>query len=316
MAEIHSEGVQADQAPSSQRVLTPAEMPIDYVGVWRSPASWIAPPVGVIAVVLGASGGFGAASFDFDGLGEVIGMTTFIFGILLAFSLERSRSRLAAVAEMLKRQDAALASIRSLVVEFSEDESDIARLIDLHLQDQVDYRLVDYVKTAASFGSLADRIRDIRPNGSREELVYDHLLGATGSLGADRSQLEAMVGRSVTLAEWVGLIALLAVQLMLIALVGSMGLLAALTGALVAAVLVLLFHVLWKLDRLRFQEDAWVWTPLSSLFEHLGDEPPYYPAPAVGDRRCEPRGVVRIATYGHGYPDMSGKEIALVRFEP
>ncbi|MCP4304338.1 MAG: hypothetical protein GY788_05560 [bacterium] len=118
----------------------------------------------------------------------------------------------------------------------------------------------------------------------------------------------------MTTAEWVGLMALLMLQLALLAAVGSATALAAVGSAVVGAVLALLFVVMWELDRLRFQEDAWAWIPLASLFRNLGDELPYYPAPAIGAGRCRPSGRVRVASYPEPYPDMSGKVINVVDF--
>ncbi|MCP4304339.1 MAG: hypothetical protein GY788_05565 [bacterium] len=134
----------------------------------RRSAAWVFIPASAAVVVAGVALALDPSSVESNQVGELTGMTTFILGVLVAFSLDRSRTRLSTIAEMLKRQDAALSSIRSLVVIFPGDEPAVAALIDAHLQDQVDYRIPDFAKTSESFGALADRVRDIYPSSTRE----------------------------------------------------------------------------------------------------------------------------------------------------
>src|SRR5271155_1239277 len=71
-------------------------------------------------------------------------MAAFLFGVLLAFTIARTRERLAMVQDLLAKGNSSLLSIHQLVTVFSESEcAGIRVLIDRQLTDQIDYRLVD-----------------------------------------------------------------------------------------------------------------------------------------------------------------------------
>src|SRR3984957_1800084 len=72
-------------------------------------------------------------------------MATFLFGALLAFTIVRTRERLALVHDLIAKGNASLFSTHQLMAVFPERErTHVRRLIDQHLTEQIDYRLVDY----------------------------------------------------------------------------------------------------------------------------------------------------------------------------
>ena len=71
-------------------------------------------------------------------------IASFLFGILMAFTIVRTRERLALVQDLVSKGNASLLAIHSLMDVFPEDERSLVRdLIDRQLTDQIDYRLVD-----------------------------------------------------------------------------------------------------------------------------------------------------------------------------
>src|SRR5580704_9959659 len=69
-------------------------------------------------------------------------MATFLFGALLAFTIVRTRERLAKVHDLIAKSHASLFSIYQMMAVFDEDDRRRVRsLIDRHLMDQIDFRL-------------------------------------------------------------------------------------------------------------------------------------------------------------------------------
>jgi hypothetical protein len=70
-------------------------------------------------------------------------MAAFLFGALLAFTIVRTRERLALVHGLVSKGNSSLFSIFQMMAVFGEeDRLRIRSLIDRHLTDQIDYRLV------------------------------------------------------------------------------------------------------------------------------------------------------------------------------
>ena len=71
-------------------------------------------------------------------------MAAFLFGVLMAFTIARTRERLALIQDLVAKGNAALLSIHQMMEVFGEgDRNRVRQLIDRQLTDQIDYRLVD-----------------------------------------------------------------------------------------------------------------------------------------------------------------------------
>ena len=96
-------------------------------------------------------------------------MAAFLFGALLAFTIVRTRERLALVHGLVAKGNSSLFSIHQMMAVFGEDDRiRIRPLIDRHLTDQIDYRLVDYHAASPSYLELMDarlRPRSRHPPG-------------------------------------------------------------------------------------------------------------------------------------------------------
>src|SRR5215472_7431260 len=145
-------------------------------------------------------------------------MAAFLFGVLLAFTIVRTRERLALVQDLVARDNSALFSIHQLVAVFGEEDREHVReLVDEHLTDQIDYRLVDYHLAAASNQRLVDAVYALDPQGAQQESVYKELVALGISMTADRANIEAATGQALSPIEWTGLLLLLLLLVSLIA---------------------------------------------------------------------------------------------------
>jgi hypothetical protein len=229
-------------------------------------------------------------------------MAAFLFGVLLAFTIVRTRERLARVQDLVAKGDSSLFSIYQMMAIFAEDDRKRVRdLIDAHLTDQIDYRLVDHHLATPSYLQLTDAVHALEPVTPRQEAAYKELLSLCISMRADRALVEAATGQAMSPLEWTGLHLLLLVLLALMAVLPGGTVLGALVAGTLAATLVTLMILLRKLDLLRWHERVTIWEPTARLFRSM-DRDPYVPRLVVDAGRYRPNGRVRVVDYPDPYP--------------
>jgi len=239
-------------------------------------------------------------------------MAAFLFGVLLAFTIVRTRERLALVQDLVAKGNASLFSIHQMMAAFGPDDRRRLRdLIDRHLTDQIDYRLVDYHLATTSYLQLTDAVYALEPTNSREEAVYKELVALCIDMGGYRALIEAATGQDMSPLEWCGLILLLLVLLGLIAVLPGGTVLGALVAGVLSATLVTLMILLRKLDLLRWHEQVTIWEPTTRLFRNMGQHP-YVPREVIDNGRYRPTGPVRVVDYPDLYPIRATKIITVV----
>jgi hypothetical protein len=229
-------------------------------------------------------------------------MAAFLFGALLAFTIVRTRERLARVHDLVAKGNAGLFSIHQMVVVFAEsDRARVRALIDRYLTDQIDYRLVDYHAATPSFLELMAAVYALEPGTRQEEVVYKELVQLGVDIGQDRALIEAATGQAMSPIEWSGLLLLLAVLLSLIVVLPGGTALGAVVAGVLAGSLVTLMTLLRRLDLLRWHERVTIWEPTTRLFRSMGSDP-YVPREAIDSGRYRPTGRVRVVDYPDPYP--------------
>jgi len=267
--------------------------------VWPAVLSGLA--VGVASFLIGSSRG------DVRVDVAMASMAAFLFGVLLAFTIVRTRERLALVQDLVARDNSALFSIHQLVAVFGEEEREnIRELVDEHLTDQIDYRLVDYHMAAASNQRLVDAVYALEPQGPQQESVYKELVALGINMTADRANIEAATGQALSPIEWTGLLLLLLLLVALIAVLPGGTVLGSIVAGVLAGTLVTFMVLLRKLDRLRWHEVVTIWEPTTRLFRKMGYDP-YVPRYVIESGRYRPTGRVRVVEYPDPYPMRASK---------
>jgi hypothetical protein len=240
----------------------------------------------------------------------MVSMAAFLFGILLAFTIARTRERLALVQDLVATGNAILHTIHQSVAVFGDDEALRVRdLIDRHLISQIDYQLVDYHRATASHLELMEEVYALVPRNRQQESVYRVLVDLCARLEVDRALIEAATGQELSSLEWSGLFLLLFLLLGLIAVLPGGTVLGALVSGVTAGTLVTLMILLRKLDLLRWHERVSIWEPTARLFRSMGRDP-YVPRDVIRSGRFQPRGSVRVVDYPDPYPNRSTKIVA------
>jgi hypothetical protein len=238
-------------------------------------------------------------------------MAAFLFGVLLAFTISRTRERLAQVQDLLAKGNAALLSVHQMVAVFDTDaQRRVRELIDRQLTDQIDYRLVDGHRAGRSNRELAEALYALDPATRQQEAVYKELVKLAIDMGCDRALIEAVTGQSLAPIEWTGLLILLLVLIGLITVLpGGTALGAVIAGAM-AGSLVTLMILIRKLDRLRWHERVTIWEPTTRLFRSMGRDP-YVPREVITAGRYVPSGRIRVVDYPDPYPIRSTKIVTV-----
>jgi hypothetical protein len=243
-------------------------------------------------------------------------MATFLFGVLIAFTIARTTERLAVVQTLVSRGNASLLSIYQLMTVFSDAEATQVRtLIDRQLTHQIDYRLLDNHLATPAHLALTAAITELDPQTLQEEQAYRSLLGVCIDMTANRSQIEATTGQSLQPIEWTGLLLLLLILMALIVVLPGGTVWGALIAGALAGTLVTLVVLLRKLDLLRWHERSSIWEPTTRLFRSMGLHP-YVPRQVITGGRYRPSGLVRVVDYPDPYPNRSTKIVTLEDLSP
>ncbi len=242
-------------------------------------------------------------------------IASFLFGILMAFTIVRTRERLALVQNLVSKGNASLLSMHNLMEVFSEDERTAVRhLIDVQLTDQIDYRLVDNYLSTPSHLALTRAVIGLEPGTRQEEVVYKEAVEICIDMDSNRALIEAASGQSLSPMEWTGLLLLLLLLMALIAVLPGGTVWGALVAGVMAGSLVTLIVLLRKLDRLRWHERTSIWEPTARLFRSMALDP-YVPREVIDSGRYRPTGRVRVANYPDPYPDRSRKFVTVENFD-
>jgi hypothetical protein len=238
-------------------------------------------------------------------------MAAFLFGVLLAFTIVRTRERLALVQDLVAKDNSSLLAIHQMMEVFDEgDRTQVRDLIDAHLIDQIDYRLVDYHRATASYIRLTDAVYGLQPKGSQQENVYKELVALCIETTQDRAQIEATTGQALSPAEWTGILLLFVMLVGLFAVLPGGTVLGALVAGVLAGTLVTFLILVRKLDRLRWHERVTIWEPTTRLFRNMGRDP-YVPRDVIEGGRYRPTGRVRVVEYPDPYPIRSSKIVKI-----
>jgi hypothetical protein len=275
--------------------------------------AWPAIAVGVIVTAIALVVGSRRGDVRVDiAMGS---MAAFLFGVLLAFTIVRTRERLVLVQDLVAKSDASLLTLHDAVAVFGDVQRDEVRdLIDRHLMDQIDYRLVDYHRASPSFRALINAVLALQPRNPEQDAVYKELVARCFVLDNDRALIEAASGQAMSPLEWTGLLLLLAVLLGLLAVLPGGTPLGSLVAGVMAGALVTLIILLRKLDLLRWHERVTIWEPTTRLFRNMGRDP-YVPREVIETGRYRPAGRVRVVDFPDPYPNRANKVVSMVEFE-
>lgn len=241
-------------------------------------------------------------------------MTTFLFGVLLAFTIARTRERLTLIRELMSRSNSSLLSVHQMMEVFPEpDRSRVRRLVDEQLTTQIDYRLADNHLSNPTHNALVEAIYGLDPDTRQQEVIYRKIVDQCIHMSAERALIDTTTGESLMAVEWSWMLLLLGLIVALIIVMPGGTLWGALVAGVLTGTLVTLLIVVRQLDRLIWHEQASIWEPTTRLFRSMGLDP-YVPRLVIDSGRYTPKGRVRVVDYPDPYPDRSNKVVTVEMF--
>ncbi len=251
-------------------------------------------------------------------------VSTFIFGIILAFSIANRHSRLSNIRESLRAQDSILINIYLSSRIFNDKVlAKIREKIDEFLISQIDYKLIDFDKESPQkLKELYFFLEDLEEKSEKQKQVKSNLLDDMRDLVKLQKEISYYIKSKMMFYEWFSLTILGLIILFCLLYTNENSVISVIITSLLGTALSLLLFVLKDLDSLGWQEQNWIWEPLSRLFTEL-DLLPYYPEDLFKQGRLRIKDIeqvvgvkeVRIAHYPHKYPDFRDKKIEIVNLE-
>jgi hypothetical protein len=253
---------------------------------------------------------------------KIITVSSFVFGIILAFSISNRNSRLNSIKEKLREQDAKLLEIYYISKRFQLKTRElIKKKLDDFIIIQLDYRLIDFNKeTPKKLEQLFSFFEKLKLNKAEEQYRGD-IINILEDILEIRKEVSYQLENKMVFYEWLSLNALVGIIFYCLVFYFNTNNLASIVIiSLLGVALSLLLFVLRDLDKLEWQEQNWIWKPLANLFIEL-NLLPYFPSDVFDRGRLSLKQVkkwdklkkIRIAHYPKPYPDMTGKKIEIVQ---
>jgi len=244
----------------------------------------------------------------------LVTIASFLFGIFISFSITSNQEKLSRINELLRIDKANLLSMYKFSKRISPAVHEKTReLIDHHLIDQIDYKLVDLKYSADSFLRLYDYYLELNPTSKEGEKSRDRILDMLQSSFEHQKQLEPLVQQRISKYEWLSLLSLLGLLAYYLIDLRNNSILSALLSTVLATTAVVLTLVLRDLNNLKREEEILIWEPLHTLFLNL-DLLPYYSEEVLKRNKSNlsRTGRMRIASYPDPYPGLNNKKVRIV----
>ena len=239
---------------------------------------------------------------------NLMALSTFMFGIFVAFSIASAHDKIRKINEFTNAEEGNSLFIYKALGLWGEGvKQKVQKLIDEYLIDQIDYKLQDFHYSSRSFMKLFDFVLNIDCKTDAQKTIYGNIVSTLEDSLKNRKQVESLVKERMALVEWVSIIILLLVNISFMFNMNDGSTINIFSTILLSIASIILVLILRSLDSLNWKESTWIWKPLENLFKEL-DLLPYYADVVTSGRVKLDKGTkIRIAEYPNKYPDMTGK---------
>jgi hypothetical protein len=248
----------------------------------------------------------------------LLSVSSFFFGIFVAFSTSNSQARFNNIHENLKKEEGSLLFCYYLAKSFGDKiQLELRTYIDNYLMATIDYKLADYQLAEPELERLLNYSLSLKPKTKVQEITFDKLLGQIEEISTNRKQTEVMISQSLSTSEWGSILALLAVIVGLLIYSNSGSLLSITVSILLIIVAFVLVVTLWSIDSLSRNRKNYIWSSLATTFTRM-QLLPYFHSSVVGTKdfptgMFNKRQEFRVPIFKTVYPDLSQKRITIVQ---
>jgi hypothetical protein len=253
--------------------------------------------------------------YSIPSVDTILAVSTFLFGIFIAFSISDRHNRLDKIRENDSSERANIVSLYYISFIFGKKFAEkLKAVLDEYLQATLDYTIFDYHRTEPCFRKAFGFFRDVPLKSRKQELKYSYIMEMFNNISIGRSRTIGLIEDRISLFEWaINLILAVTIISSLFLLDISNDLLLILV-TLISFAVVILIYFLYELDSLKWKEEKRIIEPYQKVFESLGLQR-YYPEPLIKKKRVRmhKRKDYRVAIYPEKYPSMKGKKVKLVK---
>jgi hypothetical protein len=244
----------------------------------------------------------------------LLSVSSFLFGIFVAFSISDRHSRLKELREELKATEAFVVDIYKLSSVFGEKtQKECQRLLDDWVVATIDHYLEDYHKATPQFLKLYEFLISLTPKTKKQEMAYEQLLITAEQMNKSNKKIRYLATDRMSGFEWWTILLLAGIILFCLFYINTNTLVSIIIVVLLSLTLSIFTLILRDLNTLFWKEQTWIWDPLIDLFRDIGMLPYFSEADVKSKRVKVPKGTIyRSAKFPHPYPDITDKTVEIV----
>lgn len=252
--------------------------------------------------------------YEYEWAKAILGPTTFVFSIILGFTITNRKNRLESVRTSLKEGDAALLDIFHFSKVFGNKiHEEIKDLLDEYMMSTLDYRLIDFEMSVPKLQNLLDYIIELTPRSKKEDFAKNNMTYELRNLMKYHKDVNHWANETMDPLKQAGLFILGSVIVFIMIILDDNSGFSTFITPLITTALVLILIVVRDLNSLRWKEKHWIWYPLIELYKEM-NLVPYIPEPVLRTKRIKRKDLkhlksYRIAYYKSKYPCASEDKV-------
>ncbi|MEI6144496.1 MAG: hypothetical protein WCP91_02775 [Candidatus Berkelbacteria bacterium] len=245
----------------------------------------------------------------------ILGVSTFLFGIFISFSISDRRMRIDKIRENDSEERSQLISIYSSAKAIDKDFSEkVTDSLDKYLMATLDYKIWDYYLTQKEYDDLFQTITKYEPESNQAKAMFGSMVTSLTKILSCRKSTIGLIDDRLSAFEWLVSAFLSLVIFVCLTAVNSGAAVSIGVILFLSIALFLVLTLLYSLDDLSWKEEERIFEPYSKTFESIGLMR-YYPDALILQKRVKKHigKEYRVGVLPKPYPDLSEKKIEVVK---
>ncbi|MBU4453186.1 hypothetical protein KKH24_02910, partial [Patescibacteria group bacterium] len=248
----------------------------------------------------------------------IISITTFIFAIILGFSMAERHARFSTLKQLFSSIDGLV--LNSYYISGAlgkKTQNQYRKILDVFLMRQFDYKVDEFDMLSDNIRGMQEFFWSVPIKNAKQGLVVDHACVGLEKIIEYERNIKYIVSNRMVGYEWGSLIILAIISLYCLLLLNDGSWSMVIFIPILGTAIVLLLFVLYMLDQLSWKHEQWMASPMFDVFEKLGLVPyivfPMIKSGVISRKMLKGR-KIRVAYFPNPYPDNSGKKIKIEQF--
>ncbi|MDZ4256849.1 MAG: hypothetical protein U1C71_04520 [archaeon] len=246
-------------------------------------------------------------------LSVILSVSTFLFGVFIAFAISDRRSRMDAIRENDSVERGYIEELYRLSSIFGKKiQKEFQIVLDKYLMATLDYPIFYYYFTEYEFKQIDKKINELDISGDKEKIAYGNIMDIMEKMGVARKKTIAHIGDTLSIFEWTIFTFLSIIIISTLLLSNSGEVYSALVVGIMSFIIALLIVFLDSLNSLQWKEEERLFEPYQRTFEAI-DLMRYYPEDLLREGRITKHVGIkyRVGTYTFLNNKIIGKKISI-----